>query len=52
MAVGDYFTIPINEKEKNWIEKQINIYSDGYNAPIGICSITYRYTIKGRIKQN
>ena len=52
MAVGDYFTIPINEKEKNWIEKQINIYSDGYNAPIGICSITYRYTIKGRIKHN
>ena len=52
MAVGDYFTIPISEKEKNWIEKQINVYSEEYNSPIGICSITYRYTIHGRIKQN
>ena len=50
-AVGDYFTIPINEKEKNWIEKQINLFTEDYNTPIGICSITYRYTIKGRIKQ-
>ena len=52
MAVGDYFTIPIGEKEKNWVEKRITVYSEYYKAPIGICSITYRYTLKGRIKQN
>jgi hypothetical protein len=46
---ADHFTIPISEKEKNWIEKEIAISStDG--APIAIYSMSYRFAIKGRIK--
>lgn len=50
-ALGDYHTVPISEKEKGWVEKQITIYSDRFASPIGIYGITYRYTIKGRIKR-
>ena len=47
---ADHFTIPVSEKEKGWIEKEIAIYSsDG--APIAIYSMTYRFTIRGRIKR-
>ena len=48
---GEYFTLPIGEKEKNWVEKQITLYSDSFRSPIGIYSITYRYTIKGKIRK-
>ena len=48
---SEYATLPISEKEKDWIEKQLTVYSDSYCSPIGIYSITYRYTVKGRIKQ-
>jgi len=43
-------TVPISEKEKGWVEKEITVSSEGVAAPIGIYSITYRYTVKGRIK--
>ena len=47
---ADHFTIPISEKEKNWIEKEIAVSSsDG--APISIYSMSYRFTVKGRIKR-
>jgi hypothetical protein len=47
---ADHFTIPISEKEKMWIEKEIAISSsDG--APIAIYSMSYRFTVKGRIKR-
>ncbi len=47
---ADHFTLPISEKEKNWIEKEIAISStDG--APIAIYSVSYRFTVKGRIKK-
>ena len=46
---ASHFTIPISEKEKNWIEKEIAVSStDG--APIAIYSMSYRFTVKGRIK--
>jgi hypothetical protein len=48
---GDYHTVPLSEKEKGWIEKQITVYQDEYASPIGIYSIAYRYTVKGRIKR-
>ena len=49
---GEYFTVPLKEKEKGWVEKQIAVYSSEFNSPIGIYSISYRYTIKGKIKSN
>ena len=48
----DTAAIPISEKEKGWIEKEITVVSDEYCTPIGIDSITYRYTLRGRIKMN
>ncbi len=49
---GSSYTLPFGEKEKNWVEKQIAIYSDRFRSPLGIYSIAYRYTVKGRIKRN
>lgn len=46
------FTVPIGERERGWIEKQIALYSDEYASPIGIYSITYRFTVKGKIKKH
>ena len=43
-------SLPISEKEKNWIDKEIAVYCDDFRSPIGIYSISYRYTPKGRIK--
>ena len=47
----EYITLPIKEREKGWIEKELSFYSNEYCAPFGICSITYRFEIKGRIKR-
>ena len=43
-------TVALPEKEKSWIEKSLALSSEGFGAPFGICSITYRFKIKGRIK--
>ena len=40
----------LSEKEKNWIEKQIALYSSEYNSPIGIYAIAYRFRVKGKLK--
>ncbi len=50
LDTGEYYTLPLAEREKNWIEKQITVYSSEFASPIGIFSITYRYTVRGRIK--
>ncbi len=47
---AEHFTIPISEKEKDWIEKEIAI-SSTEGAPIAIYSMSYRFTVKGRIKR-
>lgn len=47
----DYITLPIAEKEKGWVEKELNFYTDEFCSPFGICSATYRYTINGKIKK-
>ena len=49
---GKYSSFTLPEKEKAWIEKQIALQCTEYSCPISIYSITYRYTIKGRIKNN
>ena len=47
-----YSTHALNEKEKKWIEKQIILRSDAFASPISVYSITYRYSIQGRIKND
>ena len=44
-------TVPIMEKEKKWVEKQLYLYSDGYAQPFGIFGLAYRFTLRGRIKK-
>ena len=43
-------TVPIGEKEKGWLEKELAVYSDGFRSPIGLYSLTYRFTERGKIK--
>lgn len=51
-CTSERITVPISEKEKNWVEKQISIYSEQFRCPIGVSSVTYRFTVRGRIKKN
>lgn len=50
--VGQYSSYALSEREKRWIEKQITLTSSTFASPISLYSISYRYTIKGRIKNN
>ena len=50
--VGRYGAVALPENEKRWIEKQITLSSSTYESPIAVYSISYRYTIKGKIKNN
>ena len=47
-----YASTALSEKEKRWIEKQIILTTEQFASPISIYSISYRYTIKGKIKNN
>lgn len=47
-----YTSVSLNENEKRWIEKQIVLSADSFASPISIYSVSYRYTIKGKIKNN
>ncbi len=48
---GADVTLPISEKEKRWVEKDLNFYSEEFASPFGVSSIAYRFTVKGRIKK-
>ena len=50
--VSNYTATALPEREKRWIEKQIILYCDTFSSPISVYSISYRYTIKGKIKNN
>lgn len=49
-STAAYSVIPIPESERGWVEKQLSFSSESFRSPFGICSVTYRYKIKGRIK--
>lgn len=51
-TAGRYTSTALPEKEKKWIEKQIILSADKFRSPISVYSITYRYTIRGKIKNN
>ena len=42
--------LSVPENEKNWVEKQIIIYTDEVNSPLAIYCISYGYVTSGRIK--
>ena len=43
-------TVAVSEKEKDWIEKDIIIFSETTSSPISVHGLSFRYKIKGRIK--
>ena len=51
-SISKYRSVALAENEKRWIEKQIILTSSSYASPISVYSISYRYTIKGKIKNN
>lgn len=51
-STSDRITVPVSEREKSWIEKQVAISSSDFCSPIGIGEISYRFTVKGRIKKS
>jgi len=44
-------SVPTGERERGWCEKSIRVSSEAYNTPIGIYSLTYRFTLKGPVKK-
>ncbi len=50
--VPRYLATALPEKEKRWIEKQVILSCDKFASPLSVYSISYRYTIKGNIKNN
>ncbi len=51
MLTSDTVTIPVSERSRRWVEKQISLYSEAHASPFGICNIAYRFTVKGRIRK-
>ena len=49
-AVSKYASTAMPEKKKGWIEKQVNLVASSYASPISVYSISYRYTLRGKIK--
>ena len=49
-SISKYTATALPEKEKRWIEKQVILSTEKYASPISVYSISYRYTIKGKIK--
>ncbi|MBE6536722.1 MAG: leucine-rich repeat domain-containing protein [Ruminococcaceae bacterium] len=52
LSADGVYTLPIHEREKGWVEKQITLYSDEFASPFAICVIAYRFYTKGKIKRN
>ena len=51
LAAEEYFSVPIGEREKGWVEKQIGITCTEYASPIALISISYRFTVKGKLRK-
>ena len=49
-STAPYSIIPILEYERGWVEKQLSFSKECFRSPFGLCSATYRYKIKGKIK--
>lgn len=48
-STDDTYTVPVSDKTKGWVEKQISVYSDDFRSPFGLYTVAYRFGIKGRI---
>ena len=39
-----------DDSRRGWVKKEICLVSDGAESPFGVYSISYRYKVKGNIK--
>lgn len=46
----EWRSLPVREREKGWVEKQITLFTEGFRTPLGLYSLLFRYTVKGRLK--
>ena len=49
--IGKTALLICHERLRRWCEKQYYIYSDGYNTPFGVYSISYRWRVSGRLRE-
>ncbi len=47
---ADYSSVAVRENIRTFLSKQYEIVSEGFRAPIGECTLSYRYRPSGRIK--
>ena len=47
---NEYIILPIAEKEKGWVEKELTLSSKKAFKPFGFVSLAYRVKMKGKIK--
>ena len=40
----------LNDRDKNWLEKQLLLYSDEYKSAFALEYLSFRYKVKGKIK--
>ncbi len=51
-TASDKLTALVNDRSRDFFEKQIALYSDGYASPFGVYSISYRYKTKDTVKKS
>ncbi len=51
-GTADKQTVSVNDRSRDYFEKQIIIYSDDFASPFGIYSMSYRYKLKSKAKKN
>lgn len=44
-------TLPVGERLRGWVEKQLAISSDRYLCPIGIYGASFRFTVRGKVRK-
>ena len=50
-SVSDLVSVRLPEATGGWVEKRYRIKSSGFCEPFGVDSVSYRYKIKGKIKE-
>ncbi len=50
LSAEEYQTFAIGGRVKNFVEKQIGIFTDTFASPLSVATIAYRYTVRGKIK--
>lgn len=47
---GETRSVVADERLGGWCEKQLQLYSDGFRQPFGVCGISYCYRVQGKVR--